>query len=607
MAFLTAFLTFFIGHTALGQAGGTFNPDANDGKAQDIKPQDVIHWEALDAEVKGASEIVVGARLTVNPGWSIYVENLSFSGPTGFSVTKVVAPKAKTVPDPMTGKDTQVYEGGEFFVTLAGPIDGKQDTFPFSARYVGCTKVICLFPHAETMAARVQAKAEPAPPPAVAPPAKSEPAVMVGGGDEDLETQWAARLKSGTLSFGTILLLVFLGGLLSNLTPCVYPMIPITLRLLSRQGHSPHASAAVYASGIVVTYTALGLAAALSGGMFGSLLASKAFNGVFAVFMIGLGVTMLGFGDFSKVQMVGNRLGSGKPSLGNTFLMGAGAGLVAAPCTGPILAFLLAYAAGSDKSISEKTLLLAVYSLGFGLPYVFLGGAAARMSQVKVGPAVQIGVKLLFASVMFALGLYYLRIPFYGVLEQMRPYWSAVAPAALGVGLVLSVLWVVMPALQNKKLGMVLPTAILGLGLFALSQKLTQSPGNTGTADAHASATWYRSEADAFAAAARSGKPLLIDMWAEWCEACKKMDNSTFADPVLLEVLAKDWVLLKTDLTESSDQNDKIQEKYGLQSLPTLVLLPATADVARRRNITGFVSAATLLNNLTEFKAKAAE
>jgi cytochrome c biogenesis protein CcdA len=127
--------------------------------------------------------------------------------------------------------------------------------------------------------------------------------------------------------------------------------------------------------------------------MFGAMMASKTFNIIFAIVMITLGITMLGFGNFSKLQMIGGRLGAGKPSLRNTFFMGAGAGLVASPCTGPILAALLAYTA-KNHTVAESSALLLVYSIGFALPYILLGGAAARASQVKVPPQIQIAVKL---------------------------------------------------------------------------------------------------------------------------------------------------------------------------------------------------------------------
>lgn len=599
MRILFILLTIFNSFGAQAAAPGGFNPDLNDGKAQDIKPHDVIHWEGLDAVVNG-NELTVGARMTADAGWSIYKDNLTFEGPTGFTLAKIEAPTAKIVTDPMSGKDVAVYEGGEFFLTFAGPVDAQMTSFTFGAKYVGCTKVICLFPYTEKIVAPLAPKKIVADGPVVS----AGPATPQA--DDDFETAVAGKLKSGSLSYGMVLLLVFLGGIFSNLTPCVYPMIPITLRLLSRQGHSPRSSAAVYAAGIVITYTALGLVAALSGGMFGSLLASKAFNLSFAVIMMALGVTMLGFGDFSKLQMLGNKLGAGKPSLRNTFLMGTGAGLVAAPCTGPILAALLAFTANSKQGVAASTLLLFTYSLGFGLPYVFLGGAAAKVSQIKVGPQVQIGVKLLFASVMFGLGLYYLRIPLYGVLAQLKPFWPQVSPIALGLGLVLAVVWVVVPALQNNKAGMILPTALLGVGLFSLSQQLTSSSA-AGGADAHASMAWHHTEADAFQAAQASGKPILIDMWAEWCEACKKMDKTTFSDSTVIETLSRDWVLLKMDLTESTEANDKIQEKYALQGLPTLVLLPHSADLAKRRSLTSYVSVASLLSNLQEFKAQAAE
>ncbi len=594
-----------------GGARAQFDGDAiQDAKAQDIKPADVVHWEAIEATIVSPTLVQVGARLLVDPGWSIYSDNLSFSGPSGFTVLSVTPPPTKRIVDPVSGKEVEVFDGGEFFVTLEGPVDTKRDTFQFAAKYVGCTKVICLFPYTEKMFAPMRAAAV-APKalassaePTIAAPSPPEPAAPVER-DVDLESRLATMLKGGSLSFGMLLGLVFVGGLLSNLTPCVYPMIPITLRLLSRQGGSAYVNATAYAMGIVATYSVLGLVAALSGGMFGSLLASKTFNAVFAVLMILLGVTMLGFGDFSKLQMLGNRLGSGKPSLKNTFAMGTGAGLVAAPCTGPILAALLAYTANAGQGIAQSTLLLVVYSLGFGLPYILLGGAAAKVSAIKVGPQVQVGVKLLFASVMFGLGLYYLRIPLYSTFAELRPLWATVAPIALVSGVLLAAVWVIVPNLQNSKASMILPTVVLGVGIFALSQRLTTGAAIASPGDAHGPVTVYRTEAEAIAAATAAGRPILIDMWAEWCEACKKMDVTTFVDPEVQKALAAGWVMAKLDLTESNEPNDKIQAKYGLQSLPTLVLLPPNGAPDKRQNVTGYVGAGALLNALDAFKRKA--
>ncbi len=566
-----------------------------DGKAKDIRPQDVIIWDGFQAEEQDGDKIKTTLRMTAKGDWKVYASNLKFSGPPGFTVEAIQPPPARRFMDPISNQEVDIYEGGEFTLTFSGAPRWTQGTFPVAATYVGCTNVICLFPYTQNLdLAFVKDALLASAPEATTATAAAE--------DDDLESRLAKQLSGGT-SFGMLLFLVFVGGLLSNLTPCVYPMIPITLRLLSRQGRSPYAAATAYAFGIVVTYSALGLVAALSGGLFGSLLASKAFNVGFAVVMMLLGVTMLGFGNFSKLQMLGNRLGTGAPSLKNTFLMGAGAGLVAAPCTGPILAALLAYTAKNNAGVVASTVLLFTYSLGFGLPYIALGGAAAKVSAVKVPPHVQIGVKLFFASVMFGLGLYYLRIPFYQTFETMNGSWKTVATYGLTLGGVLAAIWVVVPKLQNAKFSMILPTAVLGIGIFAASQWLTHRGSGTGTA--HDSVTWHHTEADGIAAASAAHKPILIDMWAEWCEACKKMDATTFSDPKVLAALAQDWTLVKLDLTELNEANDQIQQKYGIQSLPTLVLLPPSGDAKAKLAINGYVTPAVLQKSLAEFNGRA--
>lgn len=601
------------------------------GPAKDIRPEDVIHWAAFQA-VPDQLGMTVAIRLTASDGWSIYAKNLSFSGPAGYTISKVDTPPALRQKDPMSDEEVDVYTGGEFSIILAGPSDWSGSTFPLTLRYVGCTKVICLFPHTQTLDVPVIPTATPSPatqnittPGTTSPasmaaslnlptpePAKIAPCISSGinptdsDSGLDLESRLAKRLGSGGASFGVLLILVFVGGLLSNLTPCVYPMIPITLRLLSRQGQSPLRGSLAYALGIVLTYSTLAIMAAASGGLFGKLLASTTFNLVFASIMALLGVSMLGFGDFSRLQALGSRLGAGKPSIRNTFLMGTGAGLVAAPCTGPILAALLAYTARGEHSLGSSTLLMVTYSIGFALPYILLGGAAARVSSIRVPAAVQIGIKILFASVMLSLALYYLRVPFYDLAVAMRSYWQLMSAIFTTLGIVLLVIWTLDNRLSHQKLSMLVPTSILAIGIFATSQWATSSKSITDT-QTQTKLQWYKTEAEAIAAATASGRPILIDMWAEWCEACKKMDATTFADANVVDVLSKHWTLLKLDLTETDPTSEAIQRKYELTSLPTLVLLPPDGQTSKKQLILGYVNSSTLLNHLSQFCNFAAE
>ena len=602
----------------------SFEP-AVDVKAKDIRPQDVIQWDGFQATPDPLG-VVVGVRMTSKDDWTIYAKNLSFIPPAGYAIANIEAPKTQRQQDPISDTEVDVYAGGEFTVTLAGPTDWRGASFPLGVKYVGCTRVICLFPYTENLeipfVGQVNAKTpEPTlslPPPVGA--ATSDAPAAIGpipcitglstdGQDDglDLEGKLARHLGSGGISYSMLLVLVLFGGLISNFTPCVYPMIPITLRLLARQGASPVVSAAYYAFGIVVTYSSLAVVAAASGGMFGKLLASPIFNSVFAMIMAALGISMLGFGNFSRLQALGSRLGAGTPSPRNTFLMGAGAGLVAAPCTGPILAALLAYTARGEHSLGASIMLMVCYSFGFALPYVLLGGAAAKVSAIRVPPAMQIGTKILFASVMLALSIYYLRIQLYEVAVAMRGKWGPIALVCGLAGIVLAILWTLSLTLQNNKLSMLIPTLTLALGIFGASQWATSKPANIGQDRSNASINWIKDEALGFAAARKNSRPILIDMWAEWCEACKKMDVTTFADPAVIATLNQHWTAIKLDLTESTPENETIQTKYGLTSLPTLVLLPPDGSLEKTQRIGGYVNSTTLLDHLSRYCQVAAE
>ena len=563
----------------------------------DIQPSDVIHWSLAGYEFDNeAGRLKVTLNLATERQFTIYSDKLKFEPASGWKITQKSTPKTERQFDPISRKEVDVYKGGAFDLTIE--LAGAAETADLTISYVGCTSVICLFPHTEKISipidmTRVKSPATTAGPSISALPENTAGAAPTASESTGtVEEVFARKVKAGQMGFATLLLIAFAGGLLTNLTPCVAPMIPITIRLLAHQTIRPLTSSAMYASGIVATYTTLGVIAALSGALFGNLIAHPAVSITFGFVMFILGLNMLGFGDLSKLQQIGGRIGSAKGGAFNSFLMGAGAGLVASPCTGPILAALLTYTAGRQNMI-EAISLLGVYSVGFALPYVFLGASAAKISKVRVSFHVQILTKLVFASVMFGLSLYFLRIPLYGLFTAMRPYWGVIGLVGTALGILAGATIILRDAFHHRKALFLVPTLALGMGIFFGIQALTRNSSPDQKAVA-----WIHSEKEAFEQSLKSGKPLIVDAWAEWCEACKKMDVTTFADPDVIAEITANWTPLKFDLTESNDENGAIQDRYGLPGLPTLTLLPVGGDLSRKVQVTGYTSVATMLETL---------
>ena len=588
---MVAILALLLASTAISQ---DFNPDVK--TVDNINPKEVIHWNLSQAIRDKEGRIEIELTLNTSRNFTIYQSKLVAIAPPGYNLVDMAVPEATEQVDPISGDDVQVFSNGYFRYIFDPDPDTEASTeINFQLTYTGCTDVICLFPFTEKFNAAVHPTGKRIELPNGK---KSLTGPQIKEEDEGgLSDRLTNQISTGSLSLPLLLLLIFIGGVITNLTPCVYPMIPITLRLLGGQNQRAFANSSMYALGILVTYSSLGIFAASTGGMFGALLQSKAVNIFFALAMLVLGFTMLGFGNFSRFQQMGEKLGTGKPSLRNMFLMGVGAGFVASPCTGPVLGALLTITLES-QDITKGALMMFTYSFGFALPYVFLGGIASKASQVKLSPRWQTLTKLVFASIMFALCLYYLRIPLYTQLKVVKPFWQPLALYGSIISIIILTFWISTPKLLMKKGLSVLPALITGISVFAVSQYVT-------TADSsEAKLTWLKTEAAAYATASESGKPIIIDGWAEWCEACKKMEATTFRDPDLMKELSDNWILVKLDLTEDSDENDEIIDRFGMPGLPTMVLLPPNGDLEKSHKIVGEKGAVFFLKELKNYREK---
>lgn len=337
-------------------------------------------------------------------------------------------------------------------------------------------------------------------------------------------------------SLPLILLLVFVSGLALNLTPCVYPLIPITLGFFSRQSAGKTSRtfglALAYVLGMSVTYSALGVFAALSGSLFGGWLQKPAALVTVAAIVLALALSMFGLFEIQAPGFIRDKTGSKSGVLGAA-TMGLFVGFVAAPCIGPFVLSLLTYVAAKGSVLLGFGLFFTL-AMGLGVPYLVLGTVSGSLKKLPRSGDWMVAVKKAFGFILVSLAIYFLR-----ALLPERVYEIALALPLVAGGLYFLLIDKTAATIPWwKPVRVALAVAFVGGGVWlALPER-----------SAHELAFQPYSDA-AVEAAKRDGKPVMIDFYADWCLPCKELDKKTFTDPKVVEAM-KGWVLLKADLTK---------------------------------------------------------
>ena len=372
-------------------------------------------------------------------------------------------------------------------------------------------------------------------------------------------------------------LFAFTAGFLTSLTPCVYPMIPITISVFGGRGgvrriHAV-ALATLYVAGIATMVGTLGTTFALLGRAFGTFLANPWVVVPLALFFFAMAASMFGAFDLALPSGLQQRLArvGGRGFLG-AFLMGLVGGLIAAPCTGPPLAGILAYVATTRDGL-RGFLLLATYAAGIGVPFWAIAGFSLHLP--KSGAWME-GVKSVFGIALAVAGLYYLRVVFppLAQLTGRSPAFLAVALAVVGLGILLGAVHLSFRADPRARLRKALGIALAVAGLFAaINYVLTP----------RIALRWLPTEAAGLAHARVRGKPVVMDFTADWCLPCREFEVSVFARPEVATLL-EDFVLVKIDLTRE-DQDDALpalKDRYGVSTLPAVRFLAPGGQIVGR-------------------------
>lgn len=431
------------------------------------------------------------------------------------------------------------------------------------------------------------------------------PSLVGGTGPSGAGLDFAGAMGKSTLLAAGV---VFVGGILTSLSPCVYPLIPITVAIFGARDTKSRLQGAVlstvYVLGMAVMYTALGIGAALTGKAFGNVMSNPWVIGFVALVFITFAVSLLGAFELNLPPSLQTKLAQvGGQGFGGAFAMGLVSGIVAAPCTGPVLGGVLTYVATSQDVVLGGGLLF-VFAIGMGLLFWVLGTFA--VSLPKSGPWMDT-VKYVLAVVMLVAALYFLKDVIPGLKEILvaAPWvpWVTGALTALGVLLVGSS---GLPAL-----GTVGARAAKGVGLVLVVGALFYRTGSLAVVpETHKQAvSWYHDERSGLVAAGvlpgadgttAAHRPVMIDFTAEWCAACKELEKFTYPDPQVSSELQR-FVSVRIDVSDDeSPEYARLQKKYGFPGLPYVVFIGS--DGARRPDltVTGFLEPDAFLEKLQQ-------
>lgn len=570
----------------------------------------------LTTEIAANGDLV--ARWEMPDGYYLYKHRLDFQAEDGSKLGAPQIPAGKVKFDEYFGEVEVYYHNLEVRVPVLAATDGLLSV---GVGYQGCADAgLCYPPKTKSFALAVSADAggpapadtsgggsggasnlvaaNPAPSTAAA---SSAPALAAGSETE--EGALAARLASD--SFLTSLLLFLLAGIGLAFTPCVLPMVPILSSIIVGDAEQTTRARAfglsvAYVLGMAITYASLGVVVGLSGASLNlqTAMQSPMVLSFFALVFVALSMSMFGFYELQLPQRwqnglnaLGEKTGGGKHV--SVFVMGALSALVVSPCVSAPLAGALIYLSSTEDALLGGAALLSL-GLGMGVPLLLIGAtgghflpkAGVWMNAVKsvfgvllLGVAIWLLERVVPASVTLVLwaALAIGCAVYLGALDSSpRSGWAQLWKAGGTLSLVYGVLLMIGAASGAQD--PLRPLANLALG--------SAGAGNVAVAEAHGNWIAVNNLADVEAQLAQAnvdGVPAILDMYADWCIACKVMERNVFPDPQVAGQL-RQFRLLRADVTDNSAEHIAMLEKYELFGPPSLVFFrPDRSEIVELR------------------------
>lgn len=568
---------------------------------------DVVKIAVKESSVKVSQgdEFKTTLEITIDQTWHINSQkpNDDFLIPSeitakgnGVKLIKVIYPEAHNIKLAFSEELVSVYEGTAsakltFRVDKNAPV-GKQKVL-VTLDYQACNDMTCMPPNDVAAEFEIEVTENQS-------MDTSQVAVTSDTDVKDLESDFEQLKKNSqqsqssdensiasTLEGSGIflsLIFVFLAGLALNLTPCVYPLIPITIGYFGGQAEGKTSRLVLlgllYMLGMALTYSVVGVITSLSGAVFGSLLQNPFVIIVIVLLFVALALSQFGVYEFKLPDSLVAKAGGAKGGTFGAFFMGLTMGIVAAPCIGPFVLGLVTYVAAKGDPL-YGFLMFFVLALGLGLPYLFLAIFSGKIKSLPRAGIWMEGVKHIFGFILIGMALYF--------LDPILP--KVVQGYVLPVfGIIAALILLFIDKTANDAKGFrtfktVFSVVVLALSIYVLipSEKLEPE--------------WKQFSIHGYQSSLNNNERMVIDFYADWCIPCKELDAITFSDKRVIEKFDR-FTVYKVDMTKNNETNEQLRKKFNVIGMPTVLIIDAKGNETKR--ITGFVNADEFLRYVSD-------